>query len=231
VTPRPNRDQILHGACFELRWSWLLAIGILGLVAVVDILVDEEDEPRLAWPPPAPGNLSESEYAFWRQVVPSPEQDGDRIVLRAATTELPQMLEHMWLDQRKLEERLADIPTESDIESAREAVADFFAKAGSQFPLDAGQLPPHLLLVEDAALDRHWQDSNMDEAWLSFHRAHSKALGILRLSRVGFDRSGRTALAWIDYIRGPLSGWGELALYRREGTRWTRRRVFVDWVY
>ena len=42
--------------------------------------------------------------------------------------------------------------------------------------------------------------------WIRFRVAHADASGAVRMSPVGFSRSGRTAVAFVDWRCGPICG-------------------------
>ena len=42
--------------------------------------------------------------------------------------------------------------------------------------------------------------------WIRFRGAHADASGAVRISPVGFSRSGRTAVAFVDWRCGPTCG-------------------------
>jgi hypothetical protein len=80
-----------------------------------------------AWPPPPTGALSEAEYAFWRQGVPAPSEEGERIVLRTSSADMAVMDPGQ---VRELGDLLAALPAEADGGGrASEAAADFLGIA------------------------------------------------------------------------------------------------------
>jgi hypothetical protein len=93
---------------------------------------------------------------------------------------------------------------QGDSSEARDARADLLARAAPPFDVravaegqamlfeaDAGDVPP---------------DGASAEEWIRFRAAHADAAGAVRMSPVGFSRSGRTAVTFVDWRCGPTCG-------------------------
>ena len=91
-----------------------------------------------------------------------------------------------------------------DSTEARDARADLLARAAPPFDVRAVPYGQAMLLETDAG------DVPSDEAgvedWIRFRAAHADAAGAVRMSPVGFSRSGRTAVTFVDWRCGPSCG-------------------------
>jgi hypothetical protein len=61
------------------------------------------------------------------------------------------------------------------------------------------------MLLEADAGDVPSDDAGPQE-WVRFRAAHADAAGAVRMSPVGFSRSGRTAVTFVDWRCGPSCG-------------------------
>jgi hypothetical protein len=91
-----------------------------------------------------------------------------------------------------------------DSTEARDAVADLMARAAT--PVDVRSVPTgRPMLFETDAGDVPTEASGVDE-WARFRATHADAAGALRVSPVGFSRTGHTAIAFVDWRCGPTCG-------------------------
>ena len=61
------------------------------------------------------------------------------------------------------------------------------------------------MLLETDPGDVPPDDAEVGE-WIRFRSAHADAAGAVRMSPVGFSRSGQTAVAFVDWRCGPSCG-------------------------
>lgn len=91
-----------------------------------------------------------------------------------------------------------------DSSEARDARNDLLARAAPPFDVGAVALGRVMLLEADPG-DVPALDAGVSE-WVRFRGAHADASGAVRMSPVGFSRSGRTAVAFVDWRCGPTCG-------------------------
>jgi hypothetical protein len=91
-----------------------------------------------------------------------------------------------------------------DSSEARDARADLLARAAPPFDVRAVIVGQAMLLEADAG-DVPSEGASADE-WIRFRAAHADAAGAVRMSPVGFSRSGRTAVTFVDWRCGPTCG-------------------------
>jgi hypothetical protein len=109
---------------------------------------------------------------------------------------------------------------QGDSAEARDARADLLARAAAPFDIRAVIRGRPLLLEADAG-DVPSADADVQE-WARFRSTHADAAGAIRMSPVGFSRSGRSAVAFIDWRCGPTCGHTlGVALTATSDTSWT----------
>jgi type IV secretory pathway TrbD component len=91
-----------------------------------------------------------------------------------------------------------------DSSEARDARADLLARAAPPFDVHAVAVGQAMLLEADAG-DVPREGATAQE-WIRFRAAHADASGAVRMSPVGFSRSGRTAVTFVDWRCGPTCG-------------------------
>lgn len=91
-----------------------------------------------------------------------------------------------------------------DSAEARDARADLLARAAPPFDLRAVTRGRAMLLETDPG-DVPPVGADVTE-WLRFRTQHADAAGAVRMSPVGFSRSGQTAVAFVDWRCGPTCG-------------------------
>ena len=91
-----------------------------------------------------------------------------------------------------------------DSTEARDSRADLLARASSPFDMRAVPRGRMLLLETDPG-DVPRSGADLSE-WIRFRVTHADASGAVRMSPVGFSRSGRTAVAFVDWRCGPTCG-------------------------
>ncbi len=91
-----------------------------------------------------------------------------------------------------------------DSSEARDARADLLARAAPPFDVRAVATGQAMLFEADAG-DVPSEGASVDE-WIRFRAAHADAAGAVRMSPVGFSRSGRTAVTFVDWRCGPSCG-------------------------
>lgn len=91
-----------------------------------------------------------------------------------------------------------------DSSEARDARADLLARATTPFDLRAVPYGRVMLLEADPG-DVPPEGADVSE-WIRFRSAHADAAGAVRMSPVGFSRSGQTAVAFVDWRCGPSCG-------------------------
>jgi hypothetical protein len=107
-----------------------------------------------------------------------------------------------------------------DSSEARDARADLLARAALPFDVRVVAMGQAMLLEADAG-DVPSEGATVDE-WIRFRAAHADAAGAMRMSPVGFSRSGRTAVTFVDWRCGPSCGHTiGVALTATSDTSWT----------
>ncbi len=91
-----------------------------------------------------------------------------------------------------------------DSAEARDARADLLARAATPFDVRAVTHGRVMLLEADPG-DVPAPDADVSE-WIRFRTMHADAAGAVRMSPVGFSRSGQTAVAFVDWRCGPTCG-------------------------
>jgi len=91
-----------------------------------------------------------------------------------------------------------------DSSEARDARADLLARAAPPFDVRAVATGQAMLLEADAG-DVPSEGATVGE-WVRFRAAHADAAGAVRMSPVGFSKSGRTAVTFVDWRCGPSCG-------------------------
>jgi hypothetical protein len=108
---------------------------------------------------------------------------------------------------------------QGDSVEARDARADLLAQASA--PLDIHAVPlgrPMLLETDPGDVPPPEADGR---EWSRFRAAHADAAGAVRMSPVGFSRSGRTAVAFVEWRCGPTCGHtAGVALVATSDTSW-----------
>ncbi|MDQ2664996.1 MAG: hypothetical protein M3Z05_03205 [Gemmatimonadota bacterium] len=82
--------------------------------------------------------------------------------------------------------------------------ADLLARAAAPFDMHTVAHGRAMLLETDAG-DVPPAGADVSE-WIRFRRTHADASGAVRMSPVGFSRSGHTAVAFVDWRCGPTCG-------------------------
>jgi hypothetical protein len=91
-----------------------------------------------------------------------------------------------------------------DSTEARDARTDLLACGAAPLDIHAVPLGRPMLLEADPG-DVPPPDADAEE-WSRFRAAHAEAAGAVRMSPVGFSRTGRTAVAFVDWRCGPTCG-------------------------
>lgn len=91
-----------------------------------------------------------------------------------------------------------------DSTEARDSRADLLAHATAPFDMRAVAQGRAMLLETDSG-DVPPQGAETSE-WVRFRLMHADASGAVRMSPIGFSRSGRTAVAFVDWRCGPTCG-------------------------
>jgi hypothetical protein len=91
-----------------------------------------------------------------------------------------------------------------DSTEARDARADLLARSAAPLDIRAVPLGRPMLLEADPG-DVPPSDADGRE-WSRFRATHADAAGAVRMSPVGFSRSGRSAVAFVDWRCGPTCG-------------------------
>ncbi len=91
-----------------------------------------------------------------------------------------------------------------DSTEARDSRDDLLARAAAPFDLRAVAQGRAMLLEADAG-DVPPADADVSE-WIRFRVTHADASGAVRMSPIGFSRTGRTAVAFVDWRCGPTCG-------------------------
>jgi hypothetical protein len=93
---------------------------------------------------------------------------------------------------------------QGDSSEARDARADLLARGADPLDIHAVTQGRPMLFEADPG-DVPPPEANGQE-WSRFRAAHADAAGAVRMSPVGFSRSGRTAVAFVDWRCGPTCG-------------------------
>lgn len=156
-------------------------------------------------PQTVPSNTAARAIAVYRAIAESIYVSSTKRVVAVATTSL---------DSTCTSVRCADLAARWGVETlwwargdsteARDARNDLLARAAPPFDVRAVPLGQAMLLEADAG-DVPSDDADAQE-WVRFRAAHADAAGAVRMSPVGFSRSGRTAVTFVDWRCGPSCG-------------------------
>jgi hypothetical protein len=91
-----------------------------------------------------------------------------------------------------------------DSAEARDARADLLARVTG--PLDIRDVATGRPMLLEADPGDVPPPQAGGQEWLRFRATHADAAGAVRMSPVGFSRSGRTAVAFVDWRCGPTCG-------------------------
>ena len=172
-------------------------------------------------PTPAPSSTAPRAIAVYRAIAESIYVRSTGRVVAVATVSL---------DSACTEARCGDLAARWGVEElwwahgdsteARDARADLIAR--SSVPLDVRAVPlGRPMLLEADPGDVPPAEADVQE-WLRFRATHADAAGAVRISPVGFSRSGRTAVAFVDWRCGPTCGHTVgIALTATSDTSWT----------
>ena len=115
---------------------------------------------------------------------------------------------------------------QGDSSEARDARADLLARVAA--PLDVSAVPlgrPMLLQADPGDVPPPEADGR---EWSRFRATHAEAAGAVRMSPVGFSRSGRSAVAFVDWRCGPTCGHtAGVALTATSDTTWAIANVLL----
>jgi hypothetical protein len=113
-----------------------------------------------------------------------------------------------------------------DSAEARDARADLLARVTGPLDIRAVATGRPMLLEADPG-DVPSPEAGGQE-WLRFRATHADAAGAVRMSPVGFSRSGRTAVAFVDWRCGPTCGHtAGVALTATSDTSWAIADVLL----
>ena len=142
----------------------------------------------------------------------------------------------MALDSACAEQYCASLPARWGVEllwwargdssEARDARSDLLARVA--VPVDIRAVPlgrPMLLETDPGDVPPPYADVT---EWTRFRAVHANAAGAVRMSPVGFSRSGRTAVAFVDWRCGPTCGHSAtIALTATSDTTWAIADVLL----
>jgi hypothetical protein len=156
-------------------------------------------------PAPAPPSTAPRAIAVYRAIAESIYVRSTGRVVAVATTSL---------DSACAEARCGDLASRWGVEAlwwargdsteARDARADLLARVAA--PLDIRAVPlgrPMPLEADPGDVPPPYADV---QEWARFRATHADAAGAVRMSPVGFSRTGRTAVAFVDWRCGPTCG-------------------------
>lgn len=189
------------------------------LLAIVSVLVACARPVPLA-PAPASASTAPRAIAVYRTIAESIYVRSTGRVVAVAIASLDSTCGESQcaaLDERWGVERLWW--AQGDSSEARDARADLLARVAAPFDISAVSLGRPMLLDADPG-DVPPPNADAQE-WSRFRAAHAGAAGAVRMSPVGFSRSGRSAVAFVDWRCGPRCGHTVgVALTARSDTSW-----------
>lgn len=110
--------------------------------------------------------------------------------------------------------------------SVREdTLLDYRAKNQRPSTLSAElNLPVEYAIIDEVEL------KDKDGAWIDYHKRYTDARGVIRLSKVGFNKERTEAFVYVEYT-GPfvLGGFGKNILLERNSGVWRVKGQFVGW--
>ena len=156
-------------------------------------------------PAPVPSSTAPRAIAVYRAIAESIYVRSTGRVVAVATVSL---------DSACNETRCADLAARWGVEElwwahgdsadARDARTDLLARGAAPLDIRAVPLGRPMLLEADPG-DVPPPGADVRE-WSRFRAAHADAAGAVRMSAVGFSRSGRSAVAFVDWRCGPACG-------------------------
>ena len=156
-------------------------------------------------PQTAPSNTAPRAIAVYRAIAESIYVRTAKRVVAVATTSLDSVCTQPRCDTLAARWGVTSLWwAQGDSSEAREARTDLLARAAQSFDVTAVVRGQTMLLETDAG-DVPAPDADASE-WLRFRATHADAAGAVRMSPVGFSRSGHTAVAFGDWRCGPTCG-------------------------
>ncbi|MEO7457727.1 MAG: hypothetical protein ABIY52_15805 [Gemmatimonadaceae bacterium] len=178
-----------------MRRLLLLASG-LGLAACSHHVPDV---------PAAPSSTAPRAIAVYRTIAESIYVSTTKRVVAVATSSLDSTCSTMRCDHLAARWGVETLWwAKGDSVEARDARDDLLARASG--PLDVGVVSrgQSMLFAADPG-DVPADGAGVDE-WIRFRATHADAAGAVRMSAVGFSRSGKTAVTVVDWRCGPTCG-------------------------
>jgi hypothetical protein len=189
------------GSAVRIRLAWVRCGW--AVVATSALLACSRNAP--VTPGLAPPGVSARAISVYRAIAESIYVNTTGRVVAVATTSL---------DSTCAQAACGDLASRWGVESlwwargdsteARDARADLLAHAAAPFDMRAVARGRAMLLETDAG-DVPPKGADVSE-WVRFRIMHADASGAVRMSPVGFSRSGRTAVAFVDWRCGPTCG-------------------------
>jgi hypothetical protein len=143
-----------------------------------------------------------------------------------------------WLDQSDanvlIDERLAPAPTPSDTEISDCVEGVAFGRGAPALDSLRGAAfkSKNVQLVDGATWQADDQELETAVARGEFHEAdltRAFAHGLIRFSRIQFDRDGQLALLTFSHVCGDLCGSGSTLLMKKRGTVWKVAKRCRGW--
>jgi hypothetical protein len=72
--------------------------------------------------------------------------------------------------------------------------------------------------------------SSKEDGWRIFHKIYPNAIGILTVSRVGFNKRSDQAIMYLDFVKGELNAVGRYILLDKVNSKWRIRKILEVWV-
>ena len=156
-------------------------------------------------PQTAPSSTAPRAIAVYRTIAESIYVRTTKRVVAVATTSLDSSCTQAMCDALAARWGVESLWwAQGDSSEARDARSDLLARAASSFNVSAIVRGQSMLLETDPG---DVPDTDADTAaWLRFRASHADAAGAVRMSPVGFSRSGHTAVAFVDWRCGPTCG-------------------------
>ena len=99
-----------------------------------------------------------------------------------------------------------------------------------RYLLDIIKIQTNLKLkqIYSASLRKIFNSSK--NGWADFYKLFPKAIGIVELSRVGFNKQENQAVFYISYLKGDLNAVGLYILLYKESSKWQIKKIVQAWV-
>ncbi|MFT3918915.1 hypothetical protein [Cloacibacterium sp.] len=85
-----------------------------------------------------------------------------------------------------------------------------------------------VVIINENEIHEIFKDINT--GWNFFYKKFPNSIGLLRLSRIGFNKSKTQAFFYYDKTSGMLTGSGNYILFEKQNGKWTLKSSYMNWI-